>query len=389
MTVLTPTVRTWVRTSLFWIFAIAVALLIAVAVMVTRGAAGSGGAPLSPTNAGPVGSMAVAEVLRDQGVTVVVAATITDALKALARSDEATLLLHDSGQFLARNQLTEVTAAATHTVLVEPGFTQLRALAPVVKSAGQVSGVLQADCNVPAVVNAGTVTGGGSGYRVDDGTEGFAACLGSGDERVSLVQFAQDGRTMSVVGTVDALSNEHIAANGNAAFALTLLGATDTLVWYQPTTADLHAENAPTVGELTPDWVSSVIALLLLVFVAAAVWRGRRMGPLIIENLPVTVPASETLEGRARLYQQASARLRALDALRIGSLERIARMSGLASTATVDEVVLAAAALTGRDAGMVKDLLVDAIPVSDRDLIRLSDQLLEFERAAAHATRPA
>ena len=64
--------------------------------------------------------------------------------------------------------------------------------------------------------------------------------------------------------------------------------------------------------------------LLLLVFLAAAFWRGRRLGPLVVENLPVVVRASETMEGRARLYQKSSARLHALDALRIGAIQRLA-----------------------------------------------------------------
>ncbi len=41
--------------------------------------------------------------------------------------------------------------------------------------------------------------------------------------------------------------------------------------------------------------------------IAAAFWRGRRFGPLVVENLPVTVRASETMLGRARLYEKSRA----------------------------------------------------------------------------------
>ena len=120
---------------------------------------------------------------------------------------------------------------------------------------------------------------------------------------------------------------------------------------------------------------------------AAAFWRGRRFGPLVVEDLPVTVRASETMEGRARLYAKGSARLRAVDSLRIGAVQRVARACGLPATATVDAVVLAAADLTGRPPSEVHAILVGEIPRTDAEMVRLSDALLTLERAATEAVR--
>ena len=128
------------------------------------------------------------------------------------------------------------------------------------------------------------------------------------------------------------------------------------------------------------------MVLLLLVFLAAAFWRGRRLGPLVVENLPVVVRASETMEGRARLYQKSSARLHALDALRIGAIARLATQCGLSRLAGVDEVVAAVATLTGADSIRLRELLIDTVPTTDRELVRLSDDLLEVERAARAAS---
>jgi hypothetical protein len=100
----------------------------------------------------------------------------------------------------------------------------------------------------------------------------------------------------------------------------------------------------------------------------------------------VIVRASETMEGRARLYQSSSARLRALDALRVGTIQRVARLCGLSRRASLDEVIGAAAAATGRPPQVVRELLVGANPVSDSELVRLSDELLLFERDVAAAT---
>ena len=195
------------------------------------------------------------------------------------------------------------------------------------------------------------------------------------------------GRHVTVVGIGGAFDNEHVSQRGNAALSLTLLGDSHRLVWYLPTIDDSSARG-PSIAELTPAWVGSVSALLIIVAIAAAFWRGRRFGPLVIENLPVTVRARETMEGRARLYQRGTARLRALDSLRIGSVARLAKQCGLPRLSTVDDVIAAVAAVTARDPGGIRSLLIDAEPLSDRDLVRLSDELLHLERDVADHIRP-
>ena len=54
-----------------------------------------------------------------------------------------------------------------------------------------------------------------------------------------------------------------------------------------------------------------MVAVLLL-----ALWRARRLGPVVTEPLPVVVRAAETVEGRARLYRRGGARDTAAEALR-------------------------------------------------------------------------
>jgi hypothetical protein len=94
------------------------------------------------------------------------------------------------------------------------------------------------------------------------------------------------------------------------------------------------------------------------------------------------------MEGRARLYQKASSRTHALDALRIGTLGRLAGLCGLPRLASVDEIVGAVATTTGRTVHEIRALLVDDIPSSDRQLLQLSDQLQLLELEVAETTRP-
>ena len=387
MTVLTPTVREGTRRSLFWAVAAAFALLVAIGSLLLVGAS-TDSVPLSPTNPAPEGAMALAEVLRQQGVDVTITESLADTADAITDPENTTIVVHDPEQLLADDRHSELLGLASQLVLIDPAFPMLQSLAPGVVSAGAPDDdVLVAGCSLPAATRAGEVSPGGTSYRVTDAVA--ATCLQSdspdADDAYSLVQLEVDGVTVTVVGATEALSNGEITTHGNAAFALGLLGEKPTLVWYLPSLADVAG--AGDAAALTPGWLTPAIVLLTLTALAAAFWRGRRFGPLIIENLPVVVRASETMEGRARLYQNGSARLRALDALRIGAVSRLATSCGLGTTATVDEVVLAVAALLGEDPRDIRTLLIGAEPASDSELVRLSDRLLDLESAVAVAAR--
>lgn len=382
--VVTPRLRSSLKRAAFWIVGAVVVLLLALFSLASVGGA-AGGAPLDPENAGPAGTMAVAEVLRQEGVDVVATSSLAHTREAIESRSSTTLFLYDGGLYLTDEQLQEAVGLADTVILADPTFGELRAVAPELAQAGTVEGPLDADCEVGAVERAGTVSGESQGYRLVGDSSGAVACLGSGDGVYSLVELNDGSTRLVVLGATLALTNERIIEEGNAALALGLLGENERLVWYLPSFADV--ESTATIEELTPGWVGPIMVLLALVFVLAAVWRGRRLGPLVVENLPVTVKSSETMLGRARLYEKSSARLRALDALRVGSIQRLATACGLPRVATVDEVITAVAELTGAQAPAIRSLLVDADPQTDRDLVAYSDALLTLERDVASRLR--
>lgn len=383
--VVTPRLRSTAKRAAFWVVGAVVVVTIAVITLATTGGA-QDRAPLDPQNAAPAGAMAVAEVLRQQGVEVIATTSLTETRDAIDSPSTTTLLLFDPGLYLTDEQLEDAVGLADTVIVAEPDFGQLQAIAPGVAQAGVVDGPLEADCELGAVERAGVVSGESQGYRVIDDDAAALTCLGSGDGVYSLVGLEDDGRQLFVLGATAPLTNELAIADGNAAFALGLLGSRETLVWYLPSFADV--ESTESLAELTPGWVTPLVVLLALVFVAAAIWRGRRLGPLVVEALPVVVRSNETMLGRARLYEKSSARLRALDALRVGTVQRLAALCGLPSTATVDDVVGAVSSLTGAQPHEVRRVLVDADPGSDRELVELSDALLTLERGVADRLRP-
>ena len=389
-TVATPTLRALLRRSSFWVVAaISIAAVATVAVFLS-GANNAAGRALAGDNAAPAGSMALVEVLRQQGVTVTLADSLAEVRDVVA--SDSTVMLYDENGYLDGDQLAELAGLAARTVVVAPDFLALQSLAATVGFGG-VSKMesLTAGCSVPAANRADELQPGGDTLSLPDRGEHplITGCFASDSDTYSLVQVENDttGGVVTLVPDARVFNNENVAGFGNAALALGLLGPSDSLVWYLPTLADLPRTGPPSLAELTPGWVSPALVLLVFAAAAAAVWRGRRFGPLVAENLPVTVKASETMEGRARLYARSNARLRALDALRVGAVQRLARTVGLGRLAHLEDVIGSIALSTGRAPDEVRRVLVDAVPRSDAQLMAFSDALQDLEQATSQAVR--
>ena len=383
MTVTTPLLRTRMRRVVPWVVILLVVLV--VALVVAMGASSTDPRLMDPNSPTPSGSKAVAEVLRSHGVTVASTDSATATVEAL--SEGGTLLIYDRSQFASPELLRQVVDAADRVILVEPTRDMLSEIAPGVLRAGVADTAEDLDCTFGPASAAGTLTPGGFAYRIDPESPSDAVGCFASEDGVFRVVHLPGGTPVTVVGDAALFTNDAVAFAGNAAFVVGLTGGTEHLVWYLPGFADLDAGDPlpPTLAELTPPALSQVMTLAALVAIAAMVWRGRRFGPLVIENLPVVVPARETMEGRARLYQTSSARLRALDALRVGTIRRLSILCGLSARADVAEVVATCAALTGIPAAQLSAILVDTVPRSDADLVRCSDDLLTVERAVTAA----
>jgi hypothetical protein len=337
---------------------------------------------LDPESAGPAGTRAIARILEQNGVEVMVTRDRLAAAEALAQRS-ATLALPDAPA-LSDDGLRALTAGAADVVLLDPRSRTLELLLPGSSPVGEADGApVDPACPRDEAQRAGAVMPGAVYLAGDEVT----ACYPSGAGAGLLV--AEDGGTR--VAALDAralLANDVLADDGNAALGLNLLGRHAVVVWYLPTLADSDIEDTDvTLGELTPPWVSPAIVLLLAAGVAAGVWRGRRFGPLVAERLPVTVRAAETAEGRARLYSRARDAEHAADQLRLDTLDRLARLVGLGPSASALEVSDAAAAVSGRDPRAVRAALVDGVPASDADLVALSVTLRDLERAVHAAAR--
>ncbi|WP_131761936.1 DUF4350 domain-containing protein, partial [Actinomadura fibrosa] len=309
---------------------------------------------LDPTSAKRDGTRALAEILRQRGTPVTVARR---AGQAADLSVPGSVLVVTRTERLTPADLDRLRGTQGDILLVQPERETLEALAPgVLKSGPSFARSADPGCALPAATLAGRVAFGSS--ELYEASGGATGCYRV-DNLARLVQVRAAGRTVTVVGSGGFMTNEHLAEEGNAALAMNLAGARAAVVWLSP---DMPPPGADTGDRSLPDMVPLGVWLffleLLVTVVLVALWRGRRLGPVVAERLPAVVRSAETVEGRARLYRASRARDQAADALRAGARERIVPLLGLPRTSAQDpasaqEIVTAVAARIGQPEAIV------------------------------------
>lgn len=330
------------------------------------------GARMDPASTGPDGAHALVALLRGGGVDVVVADSIADVERA-ARPDA--LILVAQSQYLTESLLDRLSRAPGDLLLVEPTSRTREALMPGLRVSAADTFNTDPDCTLREAIRAGPVRFGPSDtYRATDDRQ-LTRCYGG-----ALIRFRDGGRTITAVGSTDFLTNGALLQAGNAALAMNLAGARPRLVWYAPHRIEGEAPPPGSIADLIPRSVTWIVWQLCLVVLLVALWRGRRPGPLVAEELPVVVRASETVEGRGRLYRSRRARDRAAAALRTATLQRLLPRLGLNTGASAPAVAGAVAARSGADPAFVSYQLFGPPPATDNDLLQLARALDDIER---------
>lgn len=374
------------RSALGWLAIAALVIAFALVIGAITVSAPDARGALDPESAKESGSAALAELLRDQGVDITVARTRAEAIAAV--DDDSTLAMSDPFT-LSDEGVEELIEPADHVVFLSSASRLLRLL-DVGENAGAPSGErITPDCSLPELANVGSVRP----DRFFAPAAGVTGCYQDGDSGAALLVDDRSDRRTVLIEADTLLRNEHLAEDGNAALGLALLGQSEHLVWYVPSydDTDIEATNtADTLASLTPPWVTPAILLLLLAGIVAGISRGQRFGPLVAETLPVTVRASETMLGRARLTAKASDAAHAAEALRDGSLRRLATRLSLDARSTPTDVADAAADRLRIPRGSLHQLLAGPLPATDAELIDTARQLAELEAAvdtAVHVER--
>lgn len=329
--------------------------------------------PLSAHNAGAGGARAAAQILTAHGVDVTEVTTTQD---TLADAGAGSTLLVTHADTLRPEQLQALAEVDSDIVLIGLGYNSIADLTTMVQvNGGGAQAHYSPFCSDENAEAAGTLSTAGPGLLPADGMEGCFPIL---EESYAFGTWTDErDRTWSVLPNSYPLTNNGLDEVGNAALILRILGAHEHLTWYVPDPADtfgLDEEAGP------PALVPTVVTVqVLIAMLAFAFWRGRRLGRVVVEPLPVIVRATETTRGRGRLYRRAGAYAHAASALRAGTIARVAAGVGLPRTADGPAVVDALARATGRPPTHIDSLLYGPPPTDDAALMALTQALDTLE----------
>ena len=358
------------------------------------------GEPLDPQSPRPNGARALVEVLREQGVDVEVVRSVAD-LEALSPDADTTVVMSNPANLGpgATSRLRKATTTAGRLVLLGVDNDHLDEFGLPVRAFGGSAGDLVARCSSSIARDSDVVSVTESRYLVEDGASGVRTCFalpdpesltgepapggvyGSGMVELGGTATAPD---VVLVGFGSSWSNEYIAENSNAGTAVRALGSSPRLVWYHPGAQDLALAGGERPEDVWPAWTGSALAIVSVAILALALVRGRRLGRLVREPLPVVVRAIETTESRGRLYRRAGDPGRAAAVLRAATAERLGRRLAVSPGAGPAGLVPAVAVATGRPTDEVAGILFGPAPRDDAALIHLAQQLTDLEERAHH-----
>jgi hypothetical protein len=368
---------------------IVVGLLLAVTMAVTVLTPGQGNKDdLDPANPDREGAQGLAHVLSDHGVNV----TVVRSQRALLdeRVDGATTVVITRTDRLsgrtAGAALAHAASAASMLLLnADPEVTKGMGL-PVDSHLADLADVA-AGCRGAEVGEDFRLAQAGRAYTPAANASAATTCFADEDDgggaMVSLP--AATGRPPvtllgdTLPGADSLISNGAILDADNAAIALHLFGHTDRLVWYVPSLADVSAAESSS-RSTAPPWFQPGVVLATSAVVFLCLWRGRRLGRLVTEPLPVIVRAVETTESRGRMYRKSRDRTRALAVLQLATRRRLAAYLGLSTSSDVSSVAAAAASVSGRSYQDVLDLLTSSAPHDDSSLLALANTLAALEK---------
>ena len=356
---------------------IAVTLMLVPALLTVWAQTTTSTIPLAIDNPKDWGTMAVAELLRHEGVSVSKASSLSEAVDASRQG--ATIAVVNADQLSDQDRRALAQAGGDVVVIgAKGGGNALAGLTDMTAkgTAASTSSTLAPQCDDADAQAARSLAGTRASVSLQ-GDDDAVGCFPVGKDRYA---YATDslpsGATLRVLPDPAPVANAHLAQKGHAAMGVRALGHHSRVLWL-----DGQRMKTPSLwnSPSTPPWLPVLILQLIVIAGVLAIVQGRRFGGIVSEDLPVVVRSTETTVARGRLYRQGSDRPRAAQALRSGTALRLGAALGLPPGASRRDVIAAVATASGAAPATVDSLLYGPPPSSDDALATLAVQLDQLE----------
>jgi hypothetical protein len=356
-----------------WALALAMTILLIVAAVVTGPPAGDD--PLDPDSVASEGLRGVRDVLEAMGVQ-------TDVSLDLPLDMSTTLFVPVDRLSAQRHETITAWVREGGTLVVADPSSRLHGLE---SSPPGLDGALGATprppaCPLEAVSEVDEVVQAGwTGLTVP---EGATRCFPVGDEAAWLVARPEGAGTIVALGSAAPFTNRNLDRADNAVLAASLLGpASGDRVVFVPRPP--LGEGDATLLDLVAPRVWRGLGVLLVAALLGVLWRSRRLGAPVPEQLPPVVPAAELARSVAGLFQRAHSREGAAAQLRAHARREVGARLGAAGSASGEELAQLAVARTEVAPDVARTALVDGSVADDGGLIEVARASGTLRRAVA------
>ena len=267
--VVTPTSRERLSAARPGLLLVAFTMIILVAIaLFPRG--GYDDAPVGIRNKGADGARALAQVLRDHGVSV----REVSVSQAASVDDNTTLVVI----FPSRMSNEVATALETRANVVYVGLEEAYgSFAPYMDGlratrTWKSSRTTGANCSSQAAQKAHSLTT--SDYVVSGTSSQWELCFPVDDSSYAYAERFEPGRFRALIPDSVRLRNRGITDEGNAALAINAIGRTPKVAWYSPTESDKLTDVDQNIAQ--SPYIAPAFLIVIGAGLLAAAARGRR-----------------------------------------------------------------------------------------------------------------
>ncbi|BDA63657.1 DUF4350 domain-containing protein [Actinomyces capricornis] len=355
--------------------ALALLLLLAVTLATMWSRPMTSSIPLAIDNPKANGTMALAELLRHEGVRVSQATTVEDALTTARHGGTVAVI---SPSALSIDQRRALAESGGDIVVVGALYEDLSGLTRARTTGVSSPEALEADCEDPDARAAHSIGAAQGSVSLEQAPQAQGCFTVDGTHFSYITEPTVGGGTLRVISDPSILTNARLTQEGHAALGIRALGHHDTLMWLNASQVE-EASADDDSASLLPPWLPALLLHLMIAALVLAVIQGRRLGAIIPESLPAVVRSTETTIARGRLYRRGGDRLRAATALRTGTAGRLSRALGLGAVASRDELLEVLTRATDLPRPVLDELLYGPAPANDQSLASLATDLDRLE----------
>lgn len=339
--------------------------------------------PFSPDNPKENGTMALSEVLRNKGTNL----QIIDSIEDTYYASEKDAIVVINPQNIPKDRLQELEENGYNDIFFMNTYNAQFQDIEEINSSKLTE--IKAQCKTESFNTETKISGSFLSLKIDEEkisdsdieykiNKCFPIEL-DGETSYAYIEKISDTYKTSYIADPSIFTNKEITKSSNAAVALNLFNKYKNIYWYMPTKAEFE-DPSNAAPPLTPSWAGQIFLLICIATIFLLLAKGKRLGFVIKENLPVVVKFEETNTGKANLYRKNNDQDYTANILRTYHIQKLAKLVRINPQINKEEFIRAVSEKANIKYEDVEKILYTQETQSNEELHVLSLSLESIEK---------